>query len=297
MNEVLLSPVIAAIPSENPEREMSKLHSMYAWGVVIVVIVSTVFLSIFGMHNWKYLAILWSLVPLCAFIMFRKAKLPQITNSNDVRKNEKIMSTGIFLCLGCIFLGGAAECTMTQWASGFIENAIGIPKLWGDILGVAIFAALLGCGRTVYAKYGNNVLNVMLWGMIGATICYFVASLSLNPVIGLFACIITGICVSMLWPGTIICVGEKFPDAGVAVYALMAAGGDMGASIAPQLVGIISDKISLSNFALELSEILHISTEQIGMRTGLLVSAVFPLLGVFLIFCLKIHFSVVEKKL
>lgn len=297
LNEVLASPVIAAIPSENPEREMSKLHSMYAWGVVVVVIISTVFLSVFGTYNWRYLAIFLSLVPLTAFLMFRKAKLPQISDSNDVCKNEKVMGTGVFLCLGCIFLGGAAECTMTQWASGFIESAIGIPKLWGDILGVAVFAALLGCGRTVYAKYGNNVLNVMLWGMIGATICYFVASLSLNPVIGLSACIITGICVSMLWPGTIICVGEKFPAAGVAVYALMAAGGDMGGSIAPQLVGIVSDKISLSNFALELSEILHISTEQIGMRMGLLISAAFPLLGVLLILCLKIHFSIVEKKL
>ena len=32
--EVLISPVIAALPSENPERDMSKLHSAYAWGVV-----------------------------------------------------------------------------------------------------------------------------------------------------------------------------------------------------------------------------------------------------------------------
>ncbi len=30
LGEVLLSPVIAAIPADNPEREMSKLHSIYA---------------------------------------------------------------------------------------------------------------------------------------------------------------------------------------------------------------------------------------------------------------------------
>ena len=45
--EVLISPVIAAIPSENPDGEMSKLHSIYAWGVVGAVILATVFLLVF----------------------------------------------------------------------------------------------------------------------------------------------------------------------------------------------------------------------------------------------------------
>ena len=70
LSEVLISPVIAAIPSENPEREMSKLHSMYAWGVVGVVILSTLFLLFFGSINWMYLALLWSIVPLTAFLIF-----------------------------------------------------------------------------------------------------------------------------------------------------------------------------------------------------------------------------------
>ena len=71
--EVLVSPVIAAIPSDNPEREMSKLHSMYAWGVVCVVILSTLYIKIFGSHNWMYLSVLWSAVPLVAFIILLKS--------------------------------------------------------------------------------------------------------------------------------------------------------------------------------------------------------------------------------
>ena len=297
LNEVLASPVVAAIPSDNPEREMSKLHSSYAWGVVAVVIISTLFLKIFGTTNWQYLALLWSVVPLGAFVMFKKAQFPEIANSEEKGKNSKIFSFGVFLCLACIFLGGAAECTMTQWASGFIESALEIPKLWGDILGVAVFAVLLGSGRSLYAKYGKNVLNVMLWGMIGATVCYCIAGVSLNPLIGICACVVTGVCVSMLWPGTIICVGERYPEAGVAVYAFMAAGGDLGASVAPQLLGIISDKVSLSDFAVELSRVLNISPEQVGMRAGLLVSALFPLMGMFVIIWLKLHFSAKDKKI
>ena len=38
LGEVLISPVIAALPAEDPDREMSKLHSVYAWGVVALVV-------------------------------------------------------------------------------------------------------------------------------------------------------------------------------------------------------------------------------------------------------------------
>jgi len=176
---------------------------------------------------------------------------------------------------------------MSQWASGFIEKAIGIPKVYGDIIGVAFLAALMGTGRTLYSKYGKSIINVLLFGMLGAGVCYITASLSLSPVVGIIACALTGLFTSMLWPGTLIYVEEKFENVGVAVYALMAAGGDMGASVAPQIVGIISDKFSLTNVASNISEILCISTEQVSMRAGLLVAGLFSLLGVLCIFCMK----------
>lgn len=291
LSEVLISPVIAAIPSENPEREMSKLHSMYAWGVVCVVILSTLFILAFGGENWMYLALLWSVVPLTAFLMFLKAPFPQMEQFGENKKATKIFDKGIILCTLCIFFGGAAECTMSQWASGFIENAVGIPKVYGDVLGVALFATLLGTGRTLYSKYGKNIINFLFYGMLGAVVCYFTASLCLNPIVGVVACALTGIFTSMLWPGTLIYVEEKFENVGVAIYALMAAGGDTGASVAPQLLGIISDKFSLTDCALKLSQMLNISAEQVGMRAGLLASGLFPVLGVICILCMKKYFA------
>ena len=180
---------------------------------------------------------------------------------------------------------------MSQWASGFIENAIGVPKVYGDVIGVALFAALLGAGRTLYSKYGKKIINILLYGMLGASGCYFMASLSLSPVIGIIACALTGVFTSMLWPGTLIYVEEKFENVGVAIYALMAAGGDMGASFAPQLLGIISDKFSLTDFALKISAMLNISTEQVSMRAGLLVAGLFPVLGVVCILYMKKYFK------
>ncbi len=289
--EVLMSPVIAAIPAENPEHEMSKLHSVYAWGVVIVVIVSTLFIKLFGRTNWMYLALLWSLVPLTAWIMYIKSEIPPMEVNSGGKSGFKI-NKGLLLCVFCIFLGGAAECTMSQWASGFTEKALGIPKMWGDIFGMALFGAMLGIGRTAYSKIGKNVINVMLFGMLGAFICYGIAGLCLNPVVALFACALTGICTSMLWPGTLIYAEEKLPGMGVAAYALLAAGGDFGASVVPQLVGIVADKISNPSFETELwCSDLFITPEQLGMRAGILVAAIFPLLGVILILRIKKYFS------
>jgi len=289
--EVLISPVIAAIPSENPDCEMSKLHSMYAWGVVGVVILSTLFITVFGSENWMYLALIWSIIPLIAFLMFLKAEFPEIDRHNQEEKGARLLDKGIILCALCIFFGGAAECTMSQWASGFIENAIGVPKIYGDVLGVALFAALLGIGRTIYSLYGKNIVNILLFGMLGASVCYFTASLSLNPAVGIIACALTGIFTSMLWPGTLIYVEQKFKNVGVAVYALMAAGGDTGASLAPQLLGIITDKFSLTDLALRISNMFSITTEQVSMRAGLLIAGLFPIAGVFCLIYMKKHFK------
>jgi molybdenum cofactor biosynthesis protein MoaC len=121
---------------------------MYAWGVVGVVILSTLYLLAFGGRSWMYLALFWSIVPLVAFLMFLKSKLPEMNNFGGEQKKTKIFSRGIILCALCIFCGGAAECTMGQWASGFIENAIGIPKVYGDVLGVARVAGIMAVKQT-----------------------------------------------------------------------------------------------------------------------------------------------------
>lgn len=54
------------------------------------------------------------------------------------------------------------------------------------------------------------------------------------------------------------------PDGGVFFYAMMAAGGDLGASVVPQLVGIVTDHSNL--------------------KIGMAVATLFPLIAVFLYF-------------
>ena len=82
--------------------------------------------------------------------------------------------------------------------------------------------------------------------MFGAVVCYSLVAFSSNAVLSVAACVAVGICSSMLWPGTLILMEERVPAVGVSAYALMAAGGDFGASFAPQAMGIIVDKISVT---------------------------------------------------
>ena len=134
-------------------------------------------------------------------------------------------------------------------------------------------------------------MRVLLIGMAGASICYLVAGLSTNPIAAFIACIFTGLFTSMLWPGTLIMMEENIPGVGVAIYALMAAGGDFGASIAPQLLGIVIDQVSASSLAIELSTTLSLTTEQIGMKAGMLVTALFPILGTLLVLFIMRYFK------
>jgi fucose permease len=279
--EVLISPTIAAIPAENPEREMSKLHSIYAWGVVGAVLLATLFLTFVGTEYWHVLALLFSLVPFSASVLYFKAEMPKMETPERTSGALRLMKNkALWLCVLAIFLGGAAECTMAQWASGYLEMALGIPKLWGDVFGVALFAATLGLGRSLYAKIGKNVERVLLFGAIGAALCYLIAAFSPIPLLGLIACALTGLCVSMLWPGSLIIGSERFPAGGVFIFALMAAGGDFGASVGPQLVGIVTDAVAASGGAMALAERLGISAEQLGMRFGMLIGALFPLIAI-----------------
>lgn len=286
--EVLISPVIAAIPSDDPDREMSKLHSVYAWGVVPVILLSTLFLSLFGSQNWHWLAFLFMVVPLTSFLLFAKAKIPQMETPEKVSGALSFLKNkGLWLCVGAIFLGGASECTMAQWSSGYLEEALGIPKVWGDIFGVAVFSVMLGLGRTLYAKKGKKIGNVLFLGVLGAAACYLVAAICNQPLIGLVACGFTGLCVSMLWPGSLIVASDRFPQGGVFIFAMMAAGGDLGASVGPQLIGIITDFAIASPQLVDLAQSLNLAPEQMGMKLGMLVGALFPIMAIPVFWAIK----------
>ena len=214
-----------------------------------------------------------------------------VSESSEGVKGTKRRSLALAICVGSIFFGSCAENSMSNWVSTFMENALHIDKTLGDILGMAMFAILLGIARIAYAKYGKNILRVLFVGMLGAAICYIAAGLSKGVAVAFLACILTGLFTSMLWPGTLIMMEENVPGAGVAAFALMAAGGDLGASVAPQLMGVVIDRVAASDFAAQLSQSTGLMAEQIGMKAGMLVNAIFPIAGVILLLVAMKYFG------
>ncbi len=285
LSEALLSPVMAAIPSENPKRDMSTLHSLYAFGVFTVVIISTLLIKFVGAENWTYITLFFAALPIIASVLFMLSPMPQLQLDKSTAKEgkNKTKAAAIALCVACIFFGSCAENAMSNWVSGYIESALKVDKALGDVIGMAGFAILLGLTRIWYAKKGKKITTVLLVGMIGAFCCYVVVGLVNSVVVVITACVLTGLFTSMLWPGTLIMMEENVPKVGVSAYALMAAGGDFGASLAPQLLGIVTDSVAKSSFASSLSSSLGLTVEQIGLKAGMLVTAIFPLIGIALV--------------
>jgi len=273
------------------------MHSLYGYGTAAVAIISTLFLYIFGTDNWLYLVLFWAVMPLIAFVLFCLSPLPDIVTAEPASQSSaRQKRIGLILCMACIFLGSAAENTMTNWVSVYMERTLRISKTLGDTVGLTAFALLLALTRTVYAKYGRNIYRVLVAGMAGAVVCYLAAGITSSGAVAIAACMLAGICTSMLWPGTLMFMEEKFPNPGVAAYALMAAGGDMGASVAPQGLGIVADTVAASDWAAAASLQSGLSTEQIGIKVGMLCTAVFPLAGIFLLLYIKRFFSKTTKK-
>jgi len=261
---------------------MSILHSLYGYGFVGVVLISTLFLNFVGKQYWMYLTLFWAVLPVIASILLCTSKLPDMNIEHEEAKaiKSKHRTKGIILCMACIFLGACAENTMSNWISVYTENVLQMPKMWGDIFGMCLFAVLLALTRTAYAKFGKNISRVLMLSMLGAIVCYTLVAFSPNAILSLVGCVLVGICTSMLWPGTLILMEEKVPAVGVSAYALMAAGGDFGAAVGPQLVGVVTDAAMASPALGQMAVSLQLASEQLGMKLGMLVGMLFPLAAI-----------------
>ena len=241
--EVLVSPIIEACPFENKEATMSFLHSFYCWGTVGTIVISTLFFKIFGMDSWKWLAVIWTLIPAYNIFNFATCPIVPIVEEGQGMGIRKLFKIPLFWASICLMVcAGASELAMAQWASAYAEAALGLSKTIGDLLGPCMFAVTMGINRIIFGKYGEkmNLVKYMTASGILCVICYLMSSLSSNPVIGLIGCILCGFSVAIMWPGTISISSKKFPNGGTAMFALLAMAGDLGGGVGPAIVGRIT---------------------------------------------------------
>ncbi|WP_293895494.1 MULTISPECIES: MFS transporter [unclassified Sphaerochaeta] len=286
--ELLLSAIVQAIPNDSKEKAMSLLHSFYAWGFIVVVVGTTLMIKVLGRSNWPILVLIWSVFPLINFFNFLRVPLAPAISEEKRTKIRELLSSRYFLfvILG-IAVGGATEVSMSQWTSAFVEASLGLPKEVGDLLGLCLFALLLGSIRAVYGSWGDKfpLYKAMLFGSVLCIACYLIAAFSPLPVISLVACIFAGLGSGLLWPGSVVNGANRFPYAGSSLFAFLAAGGDAGAAFGPWLIGLTADVApSLVKVAPWLK---HLTLEESALRSGMLIGSIFPILMVIFLTRMK----------
>lgn len=244
LDEVIISPVIEAIPGDNKESDMSLLHSFYSWGQVLVVLGSTAYFYFVGIDSWRFLPIIWALIPLADTIMFIFVPISELPEEENAELRKESYKGKVFFLLFVIMIcAGASELAMSQWASLLAEEGLGVSKALGDILGPCMFAVFMGISRVIYGIYGKKMKleSFMILSGFLCVISYCVVAFAANPVVALMGCGLCGFSVGIMWPGTYSIGAQKMPKGGTAMFALLAFGGDIGCTGGPDMAGIIGN--------------------------------------------------------
>lgn len=262
--EVLVSPIVEACPTEHKEKTMSLLHSFYCWGHVGVVLISSGFFLLFGIENWRILALIWVLVPLFNTVLFMKVPIASLADTNVTALSPRMLiKQKVFWILVLVMIcAGAGEQAVSQWASTFAEQGLGVDKAIGDLAGPMFFAIMMGTSRTIYGKYGHRLKldRFMLFSGLLCILSYIMISISPWSVLSLIGCGICGLSVGIMWPGTFSISAVTIKGGQTAMFAYLALAGDLGCMSGPTLVGFISGCF------------------QDNLKVGILAAIIFPVL-------------------
>lgn len=268
--EVLLSPIVEACPTEEKSASMSLLHSFYCWGYVMVVAGTTLFFALAGRERWRVLCILWAVVPAFNALQFARVPIRSLREEGESLPWRQWLTGKVFWIFALLMMcSGACEQAMGQWASAFAESGLNISKTVGDLAGPCLFAALMGVSRIFYAGFSGKIV-LKRFMLISGGLClmgYLLAAFCTSPFYALAGCALCGLSVGILWPGTFSLAAESMPRGGTAMFAFLSLAGDLGCSIGPTVVGLVSDNCG-------------------NIQAGLLMAVLFPVIlfvGVWMI--------------
>lgn len=281
MIEVAISPIVESIPSDRKEADMSLLHSFYCWGQMTVVALSTLFIKLLGDEYWYILPIIWAIIPLVNLFNFLTVPFMPPIKEDNITPIKTLFKSKIFLiAMVLMFCAGASELAMSQWSSFFAEEGLRVSKFMGDLLGPCLFAILMGFGRLFYGIKGDkiNLIKIMTAFSVLCIVCYLTASISSIPIISLIACALTGLSISLFWPGTLSLAAKAFPNGSGGVFGTLALLGDLGCATGPWIVSMISMLSKSEN---------HLLSNGDAIKFGLGFGCVFPIIMIISLALLK----------
>ena len=158
--EVLLSPLINAVPSARKSADMALLHAFYPVGKVVVIVVTGLLLGLGHIAWWPWIVAAWALVPLANTLAFATLRLPAL-DALDAYHTLGALGRGrlFYLLLAAMVLAGATEVTLAQWTSAYVQTALGFPKIVADLVGFGLFGLGMIGGRLWFGlREGSNRL-------------------------------------------------------------------------------------------------------------------------------------------
>ncbi len=257
LTEVLISPVVDAMPGDQKAGAMSLLHSFYCWGFMAVVLLSTLFFVTLGTAQWRLLALLWAVVPAVTAVLFCLVPMPdkpeERAGGQGMSLRQLFSSRTMWLLMLLMICSGAAEMAPAQWASLFAESGLQVSKTTGDLLGPCAFACLQGLSRVAFAGFSSRQDPRRLMAACGAlcVVGYLTIVLSPWPLLSLIGFGICGVAVGPMWPGVLSLGSARFPVGGTTMFALLALCGDLGCSAAPAVVGWVSEGLQQTGASLQ----------------------------------------------
>lgn len=279
--EVIISPIVESLPGDAKASAMSLLHSFYCWGQVGVVLITTALIRLLGTELWYLLPIIWSIIPLYNLFRFLRVPLiPPVSEEEKMPYRQLFSARAFLIALVLMTCAGSSELTMSQWSSLFAEKGLQVPKFMGDLLGPCLFAVFMGTGRLLYGIWGHKIhlKSALTASGVLCVACYLVTVFARLPVVSLLGCAVCGFSVALMWPGTFSLTAGAFPKGGTAMFGTLAIFGDLGAAVGPWLAGFISDAAQKSSALASIGLAYNLNAEQFGLRSGLLVAMIFPIL-------------------
>ena len=247
--EVIISPIIENLPTDNKKSNMAFLHSFYCWGQAFTIIVTTILIFVFGYRRWNFIPLIWAIVPFLNMFFFMRVPVIEPTSETKKATFSVLFKSSKFRCfMVMMFCAGACEIAMAEWASIFAQQALGISKVIGDLLGPCAFAIFMGLGRIWYAKVAEKVSfrKTLIYMSMACFLCYIVVAFCKIPFVSLMCCALCGFTVSLSWPGLYSAGAKKFPEGASVMYSVFAMCGDTGCCLGPWVLGIVADSLGLN---------------------------------------------------
>ena len=160
--ELLLSPIVDALPGEEKTRAMALLHSMYCWGQAGTVLVTTAALAL-GV-DWQTIVLGWMLLPAADLLLFAGAPLNHKPAEETLPIRGLVRQRGFWLALESIVVTLAAVAPFAllhlvnrfYWLRASTVLALGMLVIMGSVVGIT---------ATLFSRRFNQMVSGLTRGL------------------------------------------------------------------------------------------------------------------------------------